>query len=211
MTRILLARHGETEWNALGRIQGWTESPLNELGRTQAESLGTRLSAFPLAAIYSSDLSRAMDTAEAAAMRQGLDVQPMPQLREKNFGRWEGLTAEDVARDYPDDWRRYHVMREWDASIPGGEAWADVQARILAALNQVLAAHPAPEDTVLLVGHGGSLRLVILEALNAALPTLLHLHLSNASLSRLDFDSAHERSGRVLLLNDTSHLQGRDE
>ena len=204
MTRILLARHGETEWNAVRRVQGWTDIPLSERGLAQAEALADRLSLIPLAAVYSSDLSRAAQTAAPAAARQGLEVQAAPKLREKGFGDWEGLTQAELERDYPDLWRRYHVARDLDALVPGGETWPQVQDRVAAALRRILAAHPGPEETVLLVGHGGSGRVVILDALQAPLPTLLRLHLDNASLSRLDFRGAGD--SRVVFLNDTSHL-----
>jgi probable phosphoglycerate mutase len=206
VTRILLARHGETEWNAVRRVQGWTDIPLSEKGHAQAEALAVRLSHIPLAAVYSSDLSRAAQTAEPAAARQGLTVQTAPELREKGFGEWEGLTQADLERDYPHLWHRYHVARDLTALVPGGETWPQVQERLSAALGRILAAHSGPDEAVLLVGHGGSGRMVILEALGATLPTLLRLHLDNASLSHLDFRS--EGDSRVIFLNDTSHLEG---
>jgi len=209
VTRILLARHGETEWNTIRRVQGWTDIPLSPRGIAQAEALADRLTRIPLSAVYSSDLSRAVQTAAPTAARQGREVQAMPELREKGFGEWEGLTQADLERDYPDLWRRYHVARDLDALVPGGETWPQVQERLAGALRRILAAHPAPDETVLLVGHGGSGRAVILEALQAPLPTLLRLHLDNASLSRLDFPSAGD--SRVVFLNDTSHLDGLAE
>ena len=206
VTHLLLARHGETEWNAIRRVQGWTDIPLSARGQAQASALADRLARLPIEAVYASDLSRAMQTAAPAAARHGLDVQPLPQFREKGFGDWEGLTQTELERTYPDLWHRYHVERDMDARIPGGERWPDVHARISAVLHRILAAHSGPDETVLLVGHGGSARILILEALQAPLPTLLHLHLDNASLSRLDFKTPTD--GRVLLLNDTSHLEG---
>lgn len=206
VTRILLARHGETDWNAIRRVQGWTDIPLNLTGQAQAASLADRLAHTPLAAVYASDLSRAAQTAAPTAARHGLDVQPLPGLREKGFGDWEGLTQTELERDYPDLWRRYHVHRDLEALVPGGESWPEVQARIAAALQRVLTLHPGVDETVLLVGHGGSARVLILEALQAPLPTLLRLHLDNASLSRLDFKTVGD--SRVVFLNDTSHLEG---
>lgn len=204
MTHILLARHGETEWNAVRRVQGWTDIPLSSQGRDQAEALAGRLSHVPLTAVYSSDLSRAVQTAAPAAQHQGLEVQTLPELREKGFGDWEGLTQTDLEREYPVLWHRYHVERDLDALVPGGETWPEVYARLSALLRRILSDHPGPDETVLLVGHGGSGRVVILEALQAPLPTLLRLHLDNASLSRLHFRSAGD--SRVIFLNNTSHL-----
>ena len=207
MTQVILTRHGETEWNAIRRVQGWTDIPLSPRGLKQADALAARLDSYPLTAVYASDLSRAVDTARPAAARQGLDVQALPDLREKGFGDWEGLTQADLERDYPELWHRYHVGKDLEAVVPNGETWPQVYTRVTRALHQILAAHPGPDETVLLVGHGGSARVVILEALQAPLPTLMRLHLDNASLSRLDFGP---EGGRVLLLNDTSHLESLD-
>ena len=105
MTQIFFARHGETAWNAVRRVQGWTDIPLSPRGEAQAEALGRRMAAILLVAVYSSDLGRAVQTAKPAANAQGLTVRPLPGLREKGFGDWEGLTAEDLERDYPEEWQ----------------------------------------------------------------------------------------------------------
>lgn len=209
MTRILLARHGETEWNAIGRVQGWTDIPLSRRGEWQAEALASRLQQMPLVAVYSSDLSRALQTAVPAAAKHGLDVQTLPGLREKGYGDWEGLTRVELERDYGPLWHRYHTLRDLEAVVPGGETWPEVCDRIKSVLRQILDTHPGIDETVLLVGHGGSARALILEALQAPLPVLLRLHLDNASLSRLDFGAA--LGSRVAFLNDTSHLTGQLE
>ena len=206
MTRILLARHGETEWNKIGRVQGWTDIPLSTVGEAQAEALGRRLRETPLDAVYSSDLGRAAQTAAAAAKTHGLTVQTLPGLREKGYGDWEGLTGADLERDYSELWHRYHVLKDLEAIVPGGETWPQVRARMAAALKVILAAHPGTDETVLVVGHGASARMLILEALDAPLSTLLRLTLDNASLSRLDFASATD--SRVVFLNDTGHIPG---
>ena len=209
MTQILLARHGETEWNAVLRVQGWTDTPLSARGRAQAAALAVRLADLPLRAVYASDLSRAAETARPAAEKLGLDVQTLPGLRERRFGDWEGLTQADLERDHAAAWHRFHVQRDLDAPVPGGEGWAEVGARVRAALARILAAHPGRDEAVLVVGHGGSGRTLILEALQAPLPTLLCLHLDNASVSRLHFRAPGD--SRVLLLNDTGHLDGMDD
>jgi len=206
VTRILIVRHGETEWNAAGRVQGWTDSCLSDRGRAQAARLAARLAATSLAAVYASDLSRARDTALALAGEWNLPVITQPGLRERCYGDWEGLTPRELETRYPDGWHRYHVQRDLNARVPGGENWEEVFARFLPVLHQIIADHPGPEETVALVGHGGSLRAGILDALNAPLATLLRLRLDNASLSRLDYRGADQ--GCVVFLNDTSHLEG---
>lgn len=204
MTQIYLARHGETEWNAVRRVQGWTDIPLSAQGVAQAQALGDRLGRVPITAVYSSDLERAMETARPSAERHGLTVIPLEELREKRFGDWEGLTQTELERDYAELWHRYHNERDLNALVPNGETWPQVLSRMASALMMILRDHPGPEDAVLVVGHGGSGRVIILQALQAALPTLLRLHLDNASLSRLDFHG--KADSRVVLLNDTSHL-----
>jgi alpha-ribazole phosphatase/probable phosphoglycerate mutase len=205
VTKVLLVRHGETEWNAIRRVQGHLDSALSERGRQQAEAVAAHLKSVPLQAIYSSDLSRARDTAAPIAAAHGLTAVTSCDLREKSYGEWEGLTEAEIAAADPSGWRRYHVERQLDYAIPGGETWLQVQDRIVSALQRILADHPNADDTVLLVGHGGSLRLAILHALHARLPILLRLRLDNGSLSLLEYDAA--RRGRVTYMNDTNHLK----
>ncbi len=204
MTRILLVRHGETEWNVIERVQGWTDTKLNAVGVSQAAALAKRLRDMPITAVYSSDSSRAVQTAAPTAEQHGLPVQTLPELREKGFGVWEGLTVGDLERDYADLWHRYHVLHELDSIIPGGETYTQVLERMRDALCRILDAHPGEGDTVLVTTHGGSGRALVLFALQAPLSTLQRLRLDNTSLSRLDFRGIAD--GRVIFLNDTSHI-----
>ncbi len=204
MTRILLVRHGETEWNVIERVQGWTDTKLNDVGVSQAAALAERLRSTPITAVYSSDSSRAVQTAAPTAEQHGLVVQTLPELREKGFGVWEGLTKDDLERDYTDLWHRYHVLHELDSVIPGGETYTQVLDRMREALCRILGAHPGADDTVLVASHGGSARAFVLFALQAPLSTLQRLRLDNTSLSRLDFRGVAD--GRVIFLNDTSHV-----
>jgi broad specificity phosphatase PhoE len=207
VTHILLARHGETEWNAQMRIQGHANSPLNARGHQQAELLAVRLAKFPLQAIYSSDLDRAMETAAPIAAAQNLDIIPCPALREKGYGEWEGLTVTEVEARYPGEWKRYRSRQHLDVAAPGGETWTEVKLRMVAALQEILRQHPGKDETILLVGHGGSLRMAVLYALDVPLPTLQHFSMDNTGLTRLEFHK--ETPGRVIFLNDTSHLEGK--
>lgn len=204
MTHILLVRHGETEWNVIERVQGWTDTKLNDVGVAQAAALAERLRDVPITAVYSSDSSRAAQTAAPVAEQHGLVVQTMPELREKGFGVWEGLTKDDLERDYTDLWHRYHVLHELDSAIPGGETYTQVLERMREALCQILDAHPGADDTVLVATHGGSGRAFVLFALQAPLSTLQRLRLDNTSLTRLDFQGIAD--GRVIFLNDTGHI-----
>lgn len=142
MTTLLLARHGETDWNRELRIQGSSDIELNELGRRQAQFLAQELTDVDLDAIYASDLSRARVTAEVVAATHALEVKLDPRLRERTFGSWEGLTREDIS-----------ALPE--GSHHDGEHDDEVRERVLAAVQEIAAAHPG--EQVLIVSHGGAL------------------------------------------------------
>jgi probable phosphoglycerate mutase len=141
VTTFLLVRHGETDWNAAGRLQGHTDEPLNDYGRRQARELAERLAAEDVDAIYASDLARARETAEIVGARLGLPVALDPDLREKHWGTWEGLTGDE----------RAHVELV-------GESTEAHRERTMRALGRIASAHPA--GRVVVVTHGGSLRRV---------------------------------------------------
>jgi broad specificity phosphatase PhoE len=150
MTTILLARHGETDWNLNRRVQGHSDTPLNDTGRAQAQALGGELADERIDAVYSSDLIRAHETARAVAEPRGLGVTAIRGLRERNFGTWEGLTDDEIlARFNPAP----------DSSWGDGETREEMAERVLDALRRIAAAHP--ESRVLVVSHGGPLRAVL--------------------------------------------------
>jgi len=142
MTTLLLARHGETDWNRELRIQGSSDIELNQLGRAQARALAQELEHVELDAVYASDLVRARATAEAVAAFHGLEVRLDARLRERSFGSWEGLTREDIA-----------VLPE--GSRHDGESDDEVRERMLEAVQAIADAHPG--EQVLVVAHGGAL------------------------------------------------------
>jgi broad specificity phosphatase PhoE len=142
MTTLLLARHGETDWNRELRIQGSSDIELNELGRRQAQFLAQELTDVELDAIYASDLSRARETAAAVAATHGLEVNLDARLRERSFGSWEGLTREDIEA-FP------------QGSRHDGESDDEVRERMLEAVQAIADAHPG--EQVLVVSHGGAL------------------------------------------------------
>jgi 2,3-bisphosphoglycerate-dependent phosphoglycerate mutase len=142
VTTLILARHGETDWNRDLRIQGSSDVDLNPVGREQAQALARELADIELDAIYSSDLSRARETAEVVAAKHGLEVRLDARLRERSFGSWEGLTREDIAA-LP------------QGSRHDGETDDQVRARVLDAVQEIAEAHPGRH--VLVVAHGGAL------------------------------------------------------
>src|SRR5260370_36403871 len=139
MTTLLLVRHGETNWNAEGKLQGHTAQPLNAYGRRQAQTLADRFASETIDALYASDLSRARETAEILGAKLGLAVAVDPDLREKNWGNWEGLTSEE----------RLHVVYE-------GETSEEHRGRTLRAVQRIVERHPG--ERIVVVTHGGSLR-----------------------------------------------------
>jgi 2,3-bisphosphoglycerate-dependent phosphoglycerate mutase len=151
-TTILLARHGETDWNREGRIQGHLDPPLNERGREQACELAARLDAEPLDALYASDLRRALETADLVAARKRLSVTVEPGLREADMGSWSGLTATEIQRRYPAAWRE----RLAGGQGHDGEAREAFHRRVVEALRRIASEHPG--QRVLVIAHGGVIR-----------------------------------------------------
>ena len=144
MTTILLARHGETDWNRDGRFQGWADPPLNETGRAQARALAAQLAGTPFDAVYSSDLRRAHQTAVIVAAPHAVPVVADVGLREIDVGSWSGLTRPEIEERFPG-------MDHHD-----GETREKHLARVLAAVERIACAHPG--ERILIVSHGGSLR-----------------------------------------------------
>ncbi|MCK6585261.1 MAG: histidine phosphatase family protein [Anaerolineales bacterium] len=158
MTQLCLVRHGQTDWNLEGRYQGQSDVPLNEKGRAQAKALAEQLKGQTFAAIFSSDLMRARDTAEAIANAFGLPVQIEPRLREINQGEWEGVLVEDIKARYAEIWSQ-RTMDPASVRPPGGETVSEVAERVYAALDDI--ARRYPRENVLVVSHGLSIATAI--------------------------------------------------
>ncbi len=200
LTRLLLVRHAETVWNVERRYQGQGDSPLTERGHRQAARLADRLAALPVAAIYTSDLGRTVETARALAAPHGLSPRLAPALREASFGEYEGFTFAELVERFGD------AVTHWAAdpvrlAPPGGETLIDFQARVGDWLPGVVADHPG--ETVLLVGHGGSVRAAVMDTLGMDLAHYRRLRMDNAALTIVDRDGDFKA---LVLFNDTSHL-----
>lgn len=201
MLKIYLVRHGATIWNAEQRIQGHTDVPLNETGLEQSRRIAQRLKDQKIDAVWSSDLTRARVTAEILAEPHGLTVNTTPLLRERRFGDWEGLTQEEIVargdRQLLDAYRAAVV-----ADLPpNAESMQSVWNRLSQALKEIIHLHA--EGQVAVVGHGGSLRVILCQAMRAPMECVRHIWLDNACLSLVEFNG--DRSW-VRLMNDTSHL-----
>jgi alpha-ribazole phosphatase len=202
MVKLILVRHGRTEWNAEGRFQGQSDAPLNAVGRRQAAALSRRLSREPIAVVYASDLQRAHETAGRIAAAHGLGVRSEPRLREMSFGAWEGLTLDEIERRDPQG------LAAWQAdplnvAPPGGETLAQLAARVGAALNEIVQAHR--DAAALLAAHGGSLQALLCLAFGLDLRRYWQFRLDLAAVSEL---YVYPEGAILTLLNDTAHLRG---
>lgn len=154
MTELIIVRHGKTAWNLEQRIQGSTNTELHPLGLRQAEALAERLAQERFHAIYSSDLKRAYQTAECIAGKTNHNVIPHEGLRERNFGVFEGMTANDIQKDYPEAWERF---KNWDPdyTMPKGVSLRDYQKSSIKSLEEIAGKHPG--ERLVIVTHGGFL------------------------------------------------------
>lgn len=203
MEQLLLIRHAETDRNRDGRPQGISDVPLSERGRRQARALGAALQDEPLTAIYSSDLSRARDTASEIAARHALPVIDDARFREMDQGIFDGLPIEQVRAEYA-EWLRTWREDPANTRMPGGETLAEVQTRASAALQDIRAANP--RGVVAVVAHNFTNLTLLCFVIKLDLLYFRHLRVGVASLSRIEYG----RWPVVTAVNDTHHLRGLD-
>jgi probable phosphoglycerate mutase len=191
-TTVMLVRHGETDWNRDGRIQGQSDPPLNDLGREQARELATSLTGQHVDAIYASDLRRARETAEILAAELGLPVVVDADLRELHFGDWEGSTIEELTAEFPDAVERWRSGDE----IPwaGGETREQMAERVRRAVRRLAATHDGGQ--ILLVAHGGPVRVLLMDAAGMTFPEQRRefRRIANCDLSRIAVENGTIRS-----------------
>jgi probable phosphoglycerate mutase len=204
MTEIIFIRHGETQENRDGRIQGHSQTLLNELGREQARRLGERMRGAAFDALYSSDLLRARATADAVAAHHALPVIEDPRLREWDLGVLTGLTRPDAQRRHPD---AYAIYRDAlvERVVPDGESIRGRYQRIIAAVEALAARHPGA--TIVVVSHGGPLGDCYRHATGMPLDAPKDFQLYNAGINRFAVEG---RDWRLLAWADIAHLQGLD-
>src|SRR5437762_5461993 len=179
--RLLLARHGETTWNAERRFQGRTDVALSPRGRAQAEALGGALRGHRIAAAYVSPFRRARETAEVALAGTGVPVTPVEELRELSLGEWEGCTVDEVRAREGNPYLSW-VRAPLDCPPPGGEPLPDVCARVLQAIGRIAANHRDGED-VLVVAHGGVISVYLCHLLGVSFNSLWRMRIDNCSLT----------------------------
>jgi len=201
LSKLLLVRHGNTKLNSTERYWGQTDVELSTTGIRQAERLRDRLAAQAIDAIYSSNLCRALVTAKIITSDRPLDIITCAELREINFGEIEGLTFKEVSQLYPEvseAWFKWSLTLKY----PGGESIVEFNNRISKFLER-LEKH-TPEETVLIVAHSASLRLLICHLLGIGIQYWRQIRLDLASLSVLD---TYPQGAILSLLNDISHLE----
>lgn len=201
MTKIYLVRHGLTEWNVGGRFQGHSDVGLAEVGMKQAKCLAEHFPAKKIDAIYSSDLQRAVSTAGFIAERFGCEVIKTENLREMNFGAWEGLTFEQITARWPEAEKQIFFAPD-DLTPPGGETFQDVEQRASRELEKIAAAHEGQH--VVLVAHGAFLRTVLTYALHIPLRYVWRIRQGNTAVSRLTHGGHHFT---VDYVNNVAHLE----
>lgn len=202
-TRLLLVRHSETVANREYRYIGIRDDPLSTHGQTQAVQLAEALSVLPVAAVYTSPLQRAYQTALPIASRHDLEVQAVADLRECNFGTWEGLSRAEVIARSPED---ANCLQAWEldttVSPPEGESFETVRERVCAAVNRLVQLHPA--QTIVLVSHVGPIKIVLCAALDAPTSSIFRVFLDPATISVVDWRD--KGPSIVRLINSHAHL-----
>jgi broad specificity phosphatase PhoE len=194
--KLLLARHGQTEWNADRRFQGHTDISLSARGRAQAHALGRALRGRRVTAAYVSPMRRAVETAEIALADAGIPFTPIEELRELSLGEWEGCTVDEIRQQAGDPYAAW-LHAPLDCPPPGAEPLPDVRDRVLAGVERIGAAHA--DGDALLIAHGGVISVYACHLLGCSFNQLWRLRVDNCSLTIV-------RPPRIVTLNDTRHL-----
>jgi probable phosphoglycerate mutase len=204
MTEILLIRHGETEWNAIRRLQGHLDIALNAEGERQATALGQALRDEPLDVIIASDLQRAMQTAQAIALPRGMAVAVDPGLRERCYGAFEGVLYSEIAGRFPEAYAAWQA-RDVDARFPDGERKTETlrefHERAISTITRLASLYP--DKKIALVTHGGVLECAYRAAQGIGLLSARDFDILNASINRIVWDGT---ALRVAEWSNVAHL-----
>lgn len=202
-SRVILVRHGETEWNRDGRIQGQLDTALSDVGRVQARKVARRLAKESVVAVYSSDLARARETAAIIAEPHGLAPILRTELREGCFGGWQGLTLAEVQERFADNYAAVRQDPVYGRPVDG-ECVAEVADRGLLLVQEVVRTHPG--RTAVLVTHGGTIKAIVCRLLAMDLACRWRFVVDNCGLTV--FAWRGDGQPILLVLNDTAHLSG---
>lgn len=202
MTRIILVRHGRTEWNRVERFRGRADVPLDDTGLAQAEAAGNRISAdWAVTAVYSSPLQRAVRTAQAIARHYGLPVLTHPGLIDIDYGQWQGLTPDEASQQWPEMVEAWYRAPQ-AVRIPGGESLDDLRLRGMAAVNELAARHAG--QTIVLVGHTVINRVILLGALGLGHDRFWRIRQDTGAINLFEVEGDEYT---LASLNETTHLR----
>ena len=206
--KLLLIRHGESEGNVNRKFCGFQDVKLTKKGIWQAKRLAQRLREVKVDAVYCSNLSRARHTAEIVFQNRGMNINIVPQLKEINFGVWEGLTFEEVKLKfgYGEYFNSWPENIDVKAVIPQGESIIELNERVTKALNEILDKHNAKknDETIAIVCHGGTIRVILSNALNIGLDKIWNIGQDSTALNVINY---YDHSAFVNLINDSAHLE----
>lgn len=201
LTKVIFVRHGQTSWNHSKRYQGHSDIPLNEIGLQQAAMVAQGLAGEKISAVYSSDLIRAVQTAECIAKEHSLQPVVVGEFREINFGSWEGLTYEEIMATWPEILSAIYA-KPGLILIPEGESFADVQRRTVRGLSKCIENHE--EETIVIVSHGGTMRVLLCDALGLSIENMWSLEQDSTAINIVKYFG---ETKVVSLVNDTCHLR----
>jgi len=201
MTRFILIRHGQTDWNRIERFRGRADVPLNETGIKQAEATARRVVAqWQPVAVYSSPLGRALKTAEAIAQPFQIPVQPLAGVVDIDYGDWQGLTPQEVGERWPQELDAWYNAPQ-TVRIPGGESLADLRQRGMEALSQLALRHDG--ETIVVVGHTVINRVILLAVMGLGNERFWRIHQDTCAINVFEKDSEEYT---LVSLNDICHL-----
>ena len=206
--KMILIRHGESNGNVMKKFSGFQDVELTEKGIWQAKRLAQRLKNLKVDKVYCSDLKRAHHTAEIVFKNRGIDIISRPNLKEMNFGIWEGCTFEEVKSKfgYGDEFNYWMENIDVAACIPQGESLLKLNKRVMNELDGILKIHDTIEkdETIAIVCHGGTIRVILVNALNMKLENMWNIVQHSTALNIISYSG---NSIFINLLNDTSHLE----
>jgi len=204
--KLILIRHGESDGNAQRKFSGFQDVNLTEKGIWQAKRLARRLEGVQVNAVYCSDLKRARHTTEIIFGDRGKDIVVSPNLREINFGIWEGMTFEEIKLREGAKFTSWMENPDEKTIIPQGESLAILNERVMTEVNRILQEHKNEEKdkTIDIVCHGGAIRIILCNVLNLELKNLWFIKQNSTALNIIEY---YNHKGVISLLNDTSHLE----
>ena len=203
--KIYLIRHGQTDWNVAGKIQGKTDIPLNETGRRQAACLAKGMEHRPVAQIFSSDLIRARETARAIGESQHVEVETLSGLEEIGFGKWEGMTLEQIQVIFPAEYEKW-CENPVTVAPPGGESLSQIKERCRKVMEEIL---KMAKGDFAIVSHGAMLAYVV-EYLMRNDPNDQEIIVGNASITTIQYEPENE-TAVLIQANDQEHLSAMKE